>query len=413
MARTSLNIDEIIKTSLESVKILDRFEYLSLFDALDRVIYDDIFATKDLPAFDNSAMDGYAVRLSDSGKYTPVIDDSFAGDDLKNYELKDGSCCKIMTGAPTPAGTEAVVPFENVLDKRDNSIKLPESLKLNANIKFKAEEVSIGDKLISKGEKLSSNHLATLASQGISSIRVYKKVKVGVFSTGNEIKEPWEQTSEHQIYNSNSMGIYSVLKEHNFEAIYLGSLGDDIESIKEGFLLAKSQCDVLVTSGGISKGEADFIGDVLEILDAKVLFHGVNVKPGRPNLMALLDDLVFFGLPGNPLSALVNLNLFVVPAVAKMSGDSQFFIDFIYAKNTQEFKLKDSRANIVLGSYQNGEFRVTRDNRYGSGMLTPLLESNAFIVIEKGVSIVEQNQSVKIVPFKASLTDKNISYLNL
>ena len=410
MAKTSYDVKEIVDISLNGVSPIEKMEYVGILEANGRVLFEDIICKKELPCFNNSGMDVYAVRLEDGGKWVDIIGESFAGDAIPDITLSEGKCFKIMTGAPTPRGTEAIVPFENIVEKGEGRVKLPEHLRLNDNHKFKGEEAKSGDILIKKGTKLTFAHISLIASQGISAIKVYKKLRIGVFSSGNEIREPWDSAKEYQIYNSNSSGTYIALKNMGYDVTYIGALADDQNEIKKR-VEDNLDFDILFTSGGVSMGEADYIERVLTSLGMVTYFHGINVKPGKHTLMGKVRDTIFFGLPGNPLSALMNLELFAIPALEKMQGSNRFYHSYFIAKNKKAFKLKGQRANMVLGEYKSGQFLVCRDGKYGSGMLLPLVESNSFIVLDKGVEFVNEGELLKVISFKSEFEEQMCDYI--
>jgi len=411
MAKTSYDIKEIIDISLKNVECNLPSEKVMLLDSLNRVLSEDIYCKKELPAFNNSGMDGYAVRLKDAGKWVEIAGESFAGGNIPKITLEDGKGLKIMTGAPTPHGTEGIVPFENVVEKNGNLIKLPEKLKLNDNHKIQGEEARIGELLLKKGTRLRYSHISLLASQGISVVSVYKKLRVGVFSTGDELKEPWESAAAHQIHNSNSSGIYMALKERGYDVSYIGSLRDEESAIKDGIEGALG-FDILFTSGGVSAGEADFTIKALESLGLETFFHGINVKPGKPTMMGRVGETIFFGLPGNPISALMNLQLFALPVLEKMQGSLKFYPTFFIAKNSESFSFKGQRANMVLGTINDGYFKATRGYRYGSGMILPLVESNSFAVIEKGIESLNEGAELKVIHLFGEFGEEFSDYIN-
>lgn len=403
---------------LEAMRLIDEnimpkcsSEKVSIFDAVGRVLASDLVCQKELPAFTNSGMDGYAVRLCDSGKKAKIKGAIFAGDDASVLEIKDGECYKVMTGGMMPIGAECVVPFEDAVSVKGDVVELPENLKPNNHIKLKGEEFGLGQTVLKKGELLSASAVSLVASQGVSVVDVVSRVKIGVLSTGDEIIEPWKSAKEHQIYNSNSSAIYSHLKALGFDVSYIGILPDNLDAMKEKIETLKDY-DVLFTTGGVSKGEADFVERAFVECGMGVIFHGVLVKPGRPTMMGKMGNTYIFGLPGNPLSTIINLIYLVSPFLFKLAGVKAYCLDFVYAKNTKGFKLSKGRANMVLGSLKGGEFMATRGGKYGSGMIAPLVESNALIFTQNGMEEVKEGEMVKIIPQNYLLREDFIDILN-
>jgi len=393
---------------LDAMKVIDdhiapigESEKVFIFDAAGRVLAESILCQKELPAFTNSGMDGYAIRLGDSGKKVKIVGSIFAGDDVSDIEINDGECYKIMTGAMCPKNSEAVVPFEDAISTQGEFVELPQNIKPNHNIKLKGEELALGKTVLQKGERLNASALSLIASQGISVVEVLRSIKIGVLSTGDEIVEPWHKAEDHQIYNSNSSAVYSHLKLLGFDVSYIGILPDELSGMKEK-IRALQEFDVVFTTGGVSKGEADFVEKAFKECGMDVIFHGVLVKPGRHTMMGKTGKTYIFGLPGNPLAATVNLMYIIAPFLFKLSGEKSYYADFVYAKNMQTFKLSKGRANMVLGTLRNGEFLVARNGKYGSGMITPLVESNAIIFTKNGLEEVREGEMIKVVPMNYS-----------
>ncbi|WP_198304802.1 molybdopterin molybdotransferase MoeA [Arcobacter vandammei] len=398
------------KISLELIKPITNIEFVDILNSLGRVVSKDIFCKKNLPAFDNSAMDGFACKFEDRGKTLKIVDTIFAGDKKEFKELKSGECYKIMTGAKTPFGTEVVIPFE-LCEVSQNSVKIPEDIKLGSNIRLKGEEQKLGNILIKKGEKITSSHIALLATQGLMVIEVFKKLNIAILSTGNELKEPWEDSNDDEIYNCNAFALQTLLKENDFEATYCGVIPDNLEETVS-FLNSLKKYDIVLSSGGISMGEADFLAEAFEMCGLKVAYHGVNLKPGRAMLLGELNSTIFISLPGNPLAALINCYLFVMPILKKYQNDSSFYHDFILCENKTNFKVKGNRAEAVFGKVTNGVFEVTRENKYGSGMISAIYESNALAIFLGESNQVLENRAIKVLEFKGRFTKDKVAFIN-
>ncbi len=388
-------------------------EIISLSEAIGRVLSKDVICVKNLPAFNNSAMDGFAIKFSDAGKTLSINKVIFAGDKGAKVEpsLKENECYKIMTGAKVPFDADTIIPIENCFDVTQNSVRVPLEIKKGANLRLKGEEQKEGDVILKKGEKITSSFITLLASQGLIMVEVYKKISIAILSTGNEIKEPWEQVDDEEIYNCNSYALISLLKEKNFDATYCGVIPDNLEESKT-FIKSLKNYDVIISTGGISMGDADFVGEAFLQNGLEVAFHGVNIKPGRPIMMGKMQNTVVICLPGNPLTAMVNIYLFVIPMLKKLQSETSINHGFIKAVNKKEFKTKSGRVNVVLGKVQNGDFFVTRDNKYGSGMITVLYESNAILVTNEQTSTITLNQEVKLLDFNGKFFEERVDILN-
>lgn len=407
---TLLDPQEAVAKALENTRPVTQVEMVSLFDSLNRVLARDVICKKSLPAFDNSAMDGYAVKTADAGKTVTINGTIFAGDFPEDVVINEGSVHKIMTGAFVPATTDAIVPYEDAEVVDENTVKLPEKIKAGKHIRRLGEEVMAGDQILKAGDLIRPAHMAVLASQGITQVAVFRKLKIGILSTGSEIKEPWESAEAYQIYNSNSTALFGACLEMNTDVSYLGAIPDDKElfkkTIKEFY-----DYDVIFTSGGVSVGDADFTEEVFVSEGMKKLVHGVALKPGKHAMYGTMGKTTIIGLPGNPLSSIAVFMLFATPVLAKMQGRSRYHQSVALAKNAKDFSFKGNRANLIWGTLSNGEFTATDDYKYGSGMLTPITNSNAFIIAKQGVHELKRGDEVRVVmPFTFNDSLANESY---
>lgn len=372
----------------------------SILDALNSVASEDIYCIRDLPSYNNSALDGYAIKYEDRGKKLKIKDTVIFAGVVTSESLKSNECFKIMTGAKIPDGADTIIRFEDTVEKDGYIVVFSDDIKQGNAFRVKGEECKVGSLLIPKGTKLTPSHIATLASQGISFVKVYKKLKILVFSTGNELKEPFDIASSDEFYNINAYTILSLLSSFNIEADYGGILKDSLNEVN-AVLNSIQTYDVVLTSGGASAGEADFIKQALNSSKFKTCFTSIRIKPGRPTISGILDNkILFISLPGNPLAAFFNTYLLAIPAIKKLSGDKDFLHVEIRAKNKVDFKVKNQRTNIVLGHYLNGEFRVTDGGKISSGMIEPLLRSNCLLVLNEDISEVKKDDIVSVLLFK-------------
>lgn len=386
-----IEIVEALKLIDKKVKPTNRTRIVGIFDAVGLILAKDFKCTRALPPFNNSAMDGYGVKLADAGGIVDIDGAIFAGD-LPNANPKNGVAIKIMTGAPVPSTVEAVVPFEDTKLLENGKLQLPDNIKEMANIRLMGEEANSGDVLAKAGSKITPALVGIFASQGIMSVEVAAKPKVGIISTGSEIIEPWESAGEYQIYNSNAPLLWAACAELGVDIEYIKLVADNYEETKE-FLSRLKNYDLLLTSGGISMGEADFIVKAYKANGFESVFEKVNIKPGKPTVFGFLGEAAVLMLPGNPLAAAVNFSLFGKAIVAKLFGQRDFWPQVVRVKNGEEFKVKNARSSQILGRIENGKFVAFKNGKYGSGMLTPLSQSLAFIilnsagVIEKGAEL--------------------------
>ena len=387
--------DEALEMALNAAAPTRKKETVMIDHALGRVIAHDVVCRKNMPAFNNSAMDGFAVHAADAGKRVAVIGTVFAGT-IPEGEAGEGEAFRIMTGAQVPGGVDAIVPIEDCPEVTDTHVTLPEKIKPGNNLRLKGEEQEQGSVLFRAGVRLAAAHIAMLSAQGIVAVEVYAPLSIAVVSTGDEIREPWEESTEDEIYNANAFGITALLSTYGFTSTYAGSIPDSLEATV-AFIADLKRYDAIISTGGISMGDADYLNEAFERNDMKPIFHGVNVKPGRPVMMGVMGETFVMGMPGNPLTAMVNIHLLSIPVLFKLQGAFAYYHPFVYAENVAAFKARPGRTNLVLGSLQNGRFHVTRNNKYGSGMLTPLMESNAIALLGEERAGAEAGEVIRVV----------------
>lgn len=408
---TYLDFETAFDKSLEIITPTQKKELVFILNALGKVVSKDIVSIKNLPSFNNSAMDGIACNLEDIKNNLQIVDTIFAGDKKAFKPLAKNECYKIMTGAKVPDGVNTIIPVENCEFLTNNQVKVLSNAKLNDNIRFKGEEIKKNSVIIKKGEKITSSHIALLSSQGINMVEVYQDIKIAVISTGNELKEPWEIANEDEIYNCNANAIISFLKENNFTASYCGVVPDNFEQSVE-FIANLKEFDLIITSGGVSMGEADFLAEAFLKSDLNIAYHGINLKPGKAMMVGKMINSLVVALPGNPLAALVNCYLFLLPMAKKLQGETYYYHDYISCKNIKEFKVKENRVEVVLGKVENSNFCVTKDNKYGSGMISAVFESNAFMVSSGKTNKINQSSLIKVVEFNSKFCLKKSDFIN-
>jgi molybdopterin molybdotransferase len=396
---------------LENIKVKENFEYLPIENSLNKICFEDINALRNAPAFNNSAMDGYALISSDFGKKISIVGTIFAGD-INEYSLSLSNCYKIMTGAKLPSNCDCVLPFENAIDSDDSFVIVPDDLCANANIRLKGEEFKVDKPLIKKGDILTPASLSLLASQGITYVKVYKELKIAIVSSGDELIEPWNRASELQLYNCNTMTLKMLLKGYNFDCDYKGVFPDNLEKSKE-FIKNLKDYDVIISTGGVSMGEADFVSQAFVSNNMKPIFHKIKLKPGRPMLYGIMDKTQVFALPGNPMSTFVTAISCVISSLYKYSGANSIYFNTIIAQNKTFFKIARNKTAIIFGEYKNGIFEVIDDNRYTSGMLSPIVRANAIAIFCEEKNIVEENEDIKIILLYSNMINEKTNIINL
>ena len=397
-------LDQALEQLLANLKPVTETETISLEQALGRVIAQPVTSQLNVPPADNSAMDGYALRSADGheGAQLTLIGKSFAGHPFDG-EVGPGECVRIMTGAQIPAGADSVIMQEQVsLDDQNNAlITLQRAVSAGSHVRAAGEDIATGQTVFEPGRKLRAADLGLLASLGISDISVKRRLRVAVLSTGDELKKPGEALGPGQFYESNGYTISAVLEKLNAEITNFGILADDLETLRSAFRQADEVADVVITSGGVSVGEADFVKDVLDEL-GEIAFWKLAIKPGKPFAFGFLPNSVFIGLPGNPVSALVTMHQLAVPMLAKISGQYAVKPLRIAAKAGCSIKKAPGRTDFQRGVYQTdeqGNMTVVTTGSQGSGMLTSMNMANCYIILEQQRGTVEAGETVIVEPF--------------
>ncbi|MEF1290591.1 molybdenum cofactor synthesis domain-containing protein [Vibrio sp. M260118] len=378
-------IEDAMEKMLSPIKPIQTTLQLPLAEAIGYVLAEDILSPIFVPPFDNSAMDGYAIRLSDleQNSVMPLAGKSFAGQPFDG-EWPQGSCIRIMTGAKIPTGCDAVIMQE---------------------IRPMGDDIKQGDVVLSKDARLTSRDIPMIATLGISHVTVVRKPRVAFFSTGDELKPLGEDLAEGQIYDSNRYGIKPLIENFGCEAIDLGIIPDCPETLKATFEHAQTVADVVVTSGGVSVGEADYTKDILEEL-GQIGFWKLAIKPGKPFAFGELKNAWFCGLPGNPVSAVLTMYVLVQPLLAKLAGHTEWKApESIPATTRSAFKKVPGRTDYQRGIYriENGQFVVETTGNQSSGAFRSMSLANCFVVLERERGRVEAGETVNIQLFNPTL----------
>jgi len=377
-----------------------------LTDAAGRITACSVTSPIDVPPFNNSAMDGYAVRLADMQESQPltVAGKAFAGAPFSG-DWPAGSVIRIMTGAPVPDGCDAVVMQEQT-HLQGEQIVIDAPVKAGQNIRLIGDDIRAGHQVLAPGVRLGAAELPLLASLGIATVKVLRKLRVAIFSTGDELQPVGQPLSDGQIYDTNRFAISLMLHKLGCEVIDLGIVRDDPVALRAAFMDADRQADVVISTGGVSVGEADFTKAMLEELGS-IRFWKLAIKPGKPFAFGRLANSWFCGLPGNPVSAVVTFYQLVQPLLARLTGQSASALPPRQRVRTAS-ALKKSPGRLdfqrgVLRRNAEGETEVISTGAQGSHVYSSFSQANCFIVLERERGYVEAGEWVDVEPFNALL----------
>lgn len=375
----------------------------SLQNACDRILAQDIHSNMDVPPYNNSAMDGYAVCASDlpsAGEKTlTVVGTSFAGTPYTK-SVHAGQAVRIMTGAVMPEGTDTVIMQEEVTVQAD-SIRIGNAHQKHDNVRFSGEDIAKDAMVLARGRRLNPADLGLLASLGIDIVNVVRRPVVALLSTGNELVLPGHPRSSSQIYDANRYTLHGALTRYGADILDLGIIHDNQQSLRNAFNLAQEKADLIISSGGVSVGEADFVKEILSEVGT-VEFWKIAMKPGKPLTFGNLNDRLFFGLPGNPVSAMATYYQFVQPALRILAGEPPTPNFTIQVACEHELKKIPGRTDFQRGILQQdeqGNWRVASTGAQGSHVLSSMSKANCFIVLPADAGDIAAGTLVDVQPF--------------
>lgn len=394
-------LDDALTQLLEPLAMVTDTETVAVEQACGRVVAEAVISGLNIPPADNSAMDGYAVRSSDAhqGARLQQVGEAFAGHPFHGC-VAPGECVRIMTGGQLPAGADCVVMQENVLADGEQ-IELQHDQSGGDNVRCAGEDIACGDVVFEPGRRLRAADIGLLSSLGLTQVSVRRRLKIALISTGDELRQPGDSLAAGQFYESNGYTLAALLQRFGAEVLDFGIVADDLERLTQAFTDADQQADVVITSGGVSVGEADHVKTVLQRL-GEIDFWKLAIKPGKPFAFGRLPGSYFIGLPGNPVSALVTMHQLALPMLRTLQGEQQLVPLRIAARAGCAIRKAPGRTDFQRGICETnaaGELTVVTTGSQGSGVLTSMNRANCYIVLEQMRGHVEVGETVLVEPF--------------
>ncbi len=396
-----LPFEQALSNMLSQVSPVTETLILPIEQALHYVLAQDIASPLNVPPHDNSAMDGYAFKVSClvANKTLTLVGRSMAGAPFKGT-CQPGECIRIMTGAKMPDCCDSVEMQENVTADGEKITFLQEK-SFGSHVRNAGEDIQLDQQVLYSGHKLTAVDIGVLASLGVAEVVVYRKLKVALIATGDELKLPGQALRTGDIYESNSFVLAAMLKILHVDVLDFGIIGDDFDAIKAAFVSADEQADAVISSGGVSVGDADYTKTVLDEL-GEIGFWKIAMKPGKPFAFGKLANSVFFGLPGNPVSALVTFHQLALVALTKMQNAEPLKRTHLTVKCSSELRKSPGRMDFqrgVLSVNESGENVVSSTGAQGSGILSSLARANCFIVLPSDQGKVKTGEMVSVQLF--------------
>jgi molybdopterin molybdotransferase len=395
----ALRVDKAREAIRSCVSPITETETVSVRDALGRVLAEDIVPRINVPAHNNSAMDGYAVRFSDIDKPLREIGTALAGKPFAG-KLGAGECVRIMTGAVMPEGADTVV-IQEVVKKEGDRITVPPGQKKAQNVRCAGEDLKIGVPVLLRGKLLTPADTGLVASLGIGEVKVKRKLRVAFFATGDELASIGAPLKEGEIYDSNRYTLHGMLSRLGVELIDMGVVRDTPDALEKAFRQASERADAVITTGGVSVGEADFVRQLMSRL-GEVLFWKIAMRPGRPMAFGKIGHAFLFGLPGNPVAVMVTFYQFVRDALLFMMGRGSAEVPMLNAIAAENLRKVPGRTEYQRGiAFKDGlVWKVRTTGQQGSGVLRSMSEANCFIVLEHERGSVKAGEPVDVQLFE-------------
>ncbi|MEM3783574.1 MAG: molybdopterin molybdotransferase MoeA [Candidatus Bathyarchaeia archaeon] len=391
-----VSIEEARQRLLDGLKIKRKTVMVSIYDALNRVLAEDIIAEEDLPRFDRSAVDGYAVKAEDTfgvSQFKPKTLKLTDGNKVKKGEAK-----QVWTGNPLPEGADAVLMLENV-KRSNNEIEVWTAVTPGENVSKKGEDIVKGKIAVKAGTRLKPHHLGLIASLGVAEISVFEKPKVAVLATGNELVEVGHKPREDQVFEVNRLVLGSLCLELGAEPIDLGIAKDDVAEISEKIRLGLEKADMVLTTGGTSVGASDLVPTAINSIGKPgVIVHGVAMRPAMPTALAIINNKPIIVLSGNPVAAMFGFEVFARPLILKMLGVKREIRPVVNARLTRRTATALGRRTFVrVRVFQRGgEFYAEPVSARGSGIISTMTRANGYVIVPENREGLEEDETVQV-----------------
>ncbi len=397
----AIRVKDAVLRILEKTAPVDGFQRLALRDTLNRVLYRDMISPMNVPSRNNSAMDGYALASSglpvSGNRSFRVAGAAYAGQPWRG-SLAGDECIRIMTGAMMPPDTDTVVIQEQVSLLDDGRVEIGQGHRQHQNVRFAGEDIKQGNAVLAQGTRIGPAELGVMASLGINECEVYRRPRISFFSTGDELRSLGETLSEGDIYDSNRYTLFGLLSRCDVDIIDMGVVRDEPDALRQALLGAAANSDVVMTSGGVSVGEADFIKDILHDI-GEMDFWKILMKPGRPLTSGRIGDALFFGLPGNPVAVMVTFLQFVMPCLTRLAGGDYHPPISVPAISQGAIRKNPGRREFqraIASTGDDGRLQVSLTGKQGSGILTSMSRANCFVVLPEAQGAVSAGDTVQV-----------------
>lgn len=392
-----------IELVLKNVKKLGT-ETVEITSASERVLREDIYSDIDNPPFDNSAMDGYAIKsintenASESVPVKLIHSDIIPAGKVSTHKLKDGEAASIMTGAQILQGADTVVKIEDTEKTSENKIEIYKKVRKGKNIRYKGEDIKKGELILKTGIRITPPVIALLAVAGKKYINVSKKPIIGILTTGDEIVEPEIIPAPGKIRNSSAYYLFAQSLQEGCTPVYYGIIKDNYSEIKEKISEVLNHVDILITTGGVSVGKYDYVVKIFEELKLDIKFRKVAIKPGKPTVFGTSDNKIIFGLPGNPVSTMITFTKFVSPCIAEMMGVKNFKRTIIPCISDENIKIEKGRKNFarVRIEIRDNQIYAKFTGAQGSAMLKSIIQADGIMLLSEDKNEVKKGEKILV-----------------